>query len=106
MARKRIPPKIASEIAHERMERLFGLSVTAVRNGNDGRAVRYVSLARRIGQKTCTPVPGNVSFCSHCGIPNVAGVNCRTRIGDGRVKITCLRCGNVMRMPYIREQRK
>ncbi len=106
MARKRVPPKIASGIARERMEKLFRLSVTAVRNGNNERAVRYVTLARRIGQKTRTPVPEEFSFCKNCGIPAVVGINCRTRIGDGRVKVTCLRCGSVMRMPYIREQRK
>lgn len=106
MAKKRISSKKAGDIASERMSILFDLSRVAVKNGKDDRARRYVHIARRIGQKTNTPVPKENGFCKNCGLPMVHGVNCRTRIGDGRLKITCLGCGNVKRMPYIREQRE
>ena len=106
MAKKRISSKKAGDIASERMSTLFDLSYDAVRDGRDDRARRYVHIARRIGQKTNTPVPKERGFCKNCGLPMVYGVNCRARIGDGRLKITCLECGNVKRMPYIREQRE
>ena len=106
MARKRISSKVASEIANDRMSKLFELSNEAVRNGDNDRARRYVSIARRIGQKTRTPIPDDARFCKDCGIPMEVGVNCRIRIGDGRVKITCLECGSIRRMPYTREQRE
>lgn len=106
MARKRISSKAASDIANDRMSRLLDLSIRAVRNGDEERARRYASIAKRIGQKTRTPMPKDVDICKGCGIPMDVGVNCRVRIGDGRVRITCLGCGSIRRMPYTREQRE
>ncbi len=102
MARRRISSKIASEIASDRMSKLFELSKDAAKNGDDERAIRYVSVARRIGQKTRTPIPDDVRFCKGCGMP----LSIEVRIGDGRVKITCLKCDTIKRMPYTREQRE
>lgn len=106
MARRRISSKIASEIASDRMSKLFELSKDAAKNGDDKRAIRYVSIARCIGQKTRTPIPDDVRFCKGCGMPLSIEADCRVRIGDGRVKITCLKCGTIKRMPYTREQRE
>ncbi len=106
MTRKRISSKNAGAIAEGRMTKLFSLSRAAVKDGRDDRAKRYVHIARRIGQKTNTPVPKGEAFCKGCGLPMVQGVNCRTRIGEGRLKVTCLGCGTVKRMPYIKEQRE
>jgi len=103
MARKRISSRKAGDIASKRMSILFSLSEDAVRDGNEDRARRYVHIAKRIGQKTNTPITER--YCKGCGLPMIQGINCRTRIGDGRVKVTCLSCGKVRRMPYIREQR-
>ena len=106
MSRRRISHRSAGSIADERMTKLFAMSRTAVRNGNEDRAKRYVFLARRIGQKTNRPIPEGDEFCKDCGLPMIHGVNCRARVGDGRLKVTCLNCGWVKRMPYTKEQRK
>ena len=106
MARKRISSKAAGDIASKRISALFRLSRESVTDGNDERAKRYVSLARRIGQRTRTPMPDDERYCKSCGLPLIAGRNCRVRIGGGRVRMTCLICGNTRRMPYIKEQIK
>ena len=106
MTRKRISSKTAGAIAEERISKLFSLSHAAIRAGRDDRAQRYVHIARRIGQKTNTPIPKEYTFCKGCGTPMVYGINCRTRVGDGRLRTTCLVCGTVRRMPYIKEQRE
>lgn len=106
MSKKRISSHAAGDIAKERMSKLLDLSVSAVKNGDDERAKRYVSIARRIGQKTRVPMPEGTKICKKCDLPLIPGQNCRTRIGDGKVKITCSSCGEIKRMPYIREQRE
>lgn len=105
MSRKRISSRAAGDIASKRISILFDLSYRSARVGDNDRARRYVSLARRIGQKTRTSMPDSEMFCKECNLPLIAGENCRVRIGGGRVRITCLGCGNIRRLPYIREQK-
>ena len=102
MSRKRISSRDASSIAARRMSVLFGLSRKALEEGNRDRAKRYVMLARRIGQRTRTPVPKEHRFCKKCNMPLDVGRNCRVRVMKGTVKITCLECGDIRRMPYNR----
>ena len=106
MSRKRISSRAASDIAEKRMSVLLGLSEEAADGGRPDRARRYVDLARRIGRRTNTPVPRDFMFCEKCDIPLTPGRNCRVRVMDGRVKVTCLECGCIRRMPYTREQRR
>lgn len=106
MSKKRISSRAAGDIAAKRISVLTELSRRSVREGNCDRARRYVSLARRIGQKTRTSMPDSEMYCKKCNTPLIAGENCRVRIGDGRVKITCLGCGNIRRLPYTREQKQ
>ena len=88
---RRYHSKKSKDIADERMVRLFELSGDAVRNGNTDRARRYVSLAERIGQKTRTPADRR-RICKKCNVPLIQGFNCRTRVENGKVRVTCLEC--------------
>ncbi len=102
MSRKRISSRGASDIAARRMSLLFGLSRKALREGRPERARRYVTLARRISQRTNTPLPRDETYCKRCNMPLDVGRNCRVRVMNGNVKITCLECGDIRRMPYNR----
>lgn len=102
MSRKRISSRGASDIAVRRMSLLFGLSRKALADGNPDRARRYVTLARRISQRTNTPIPKDETYCKRCNLPLDVGRNCRVRVMKGNVKITCLECGDIRRMPYNR----
>ena len=102
MSRKRISSRGASDIAVRRISLLFGLSRKALADGNPDRARRYVTLARRISQRTNTPIPRDETYCKRCNLPLDAGRNCRVRVMKGNVKITCLECGDIRRMPYNR----
>ena len=102
MSRKRISSREVSDIAARRMSILFELSRKAAADGNSDRAKRYIILARRISQRTRTPVPGDAMYCKRCNMPLDVGKNCRVRVSDGNVRITCLECGDIRRMPYTR----
>ena len=102
MSRKRISSREASNIAKNRMSALYRLSVKAADDGNNDRAKRYISMARRISQKTNTPMPKENMFCKRCNMPLSPGRNCRVRVMDGKVRITCLECEDIRRIPYDR----
>lgn len=104
MAKKRVTKKAASRIAEERMLTLADISKNAVRDGMNERAVRYVFLARKISQKTRTPMPEGFRFCKKCNTPLIPGRNCRVRLSCGRIVTTCERCNSVKRMPYSLER--
>ena len=104
MAKKRVTKKAASRIAEERMSTLADMSKVAARNGMDERAVRYVFIARKISQKTRTPMPEGFRFCKKCNTPFIPGRNCRVRLSGGRIVTTCERCNSVKRMPYSVER--
>ena len=106
MSRKRISSRGASDIATRRMSLLFGLSRKALREGKPERARRYVTLARHISQRTNTPLPREETYCKKCNMPLDVGRNCRVRVKDGVIRITCLECGDVRRMPYTKESRE
>jgi len=97
---------MVNDIATQRMITLTHLSKKAVKDCQADRARRYVILIRRISQRTRTPIPKDLVFCKGCDVPMVPGVNCRTRIGDHKVRTTCLECERIRRVPYIREQRE
>ncbi len=105
MAKRRISKQKMREIAEQRMESLMEMAYREAAEGRRERARRYVDLARRIGMRTRTPVPKTVRQCRRCLSPMVPGMNCRVRIGQGRVAVHCLDCGAVRRTPYIKEKR-
>lgn len=106
MSKRRVAPKTVSEIGRNRITRLMDLSEDAVRKNNPDRARRYVWLARRIGMKTRIGVPKERIYCKKCLIPLIPGVDCRVRLSDHKVVVTCGMCGTIRRTPYLREQRR
>jgi len=96
------------EIARERIEKLFDLAEEHFRE-NPLLSDRYVELARKIGMKCQVRMPARLKmrFCRRCGSFLIAGVNSKFRVrsdGDGRVVVTCLRCGTIKRYPMSREK--
>ena len=95
----------ASKIAEERIGILTGLSVKALRTGKKDRAIRYVDISLRICRKTKVKMPEDFPFCKECLVPLVPGYNERVRVCREKVICTCGNCGNIKRIPYIREKR-
>lgn len=106
MSKKRVSNRTASEIAERRISILLEISGKAAEEGRPDRAKRYVALAKLIGQRTKVRMPDGAMFCDRCDMPLKAGRNCRVRVTSGRIRRTCLECGDVRRMPYTREQRR
>ena len=106
MSKRRISNDKVASIAAERVSVLTALSVEALKDGNDDRARRYVSLALRICQKSRVRMPEDFRYCKDCHIPSVPGISSRVRVTRGRVIRTCSKCGYVKRIPYLREKRK
>lgn len=104
MSRRRVPQRVLTEIGEERIARLLGLAEEAVRQGRPDRARRYVEIAGRVSAKTQVPMPRGYRICRGCGVPLMPGINCRVRLGSHRVCVTCGMCGEVRRVPYLKEQ--
>ncbi|MGB9881690.1 MAG: ribonuclease P protein component 4 [Methanomassiliicoccales archaeon] len=105
-AKKRIDNKEAHRIAKRRIEYLLALAQSEALRNNFSRGKRYVELARRIGLRTNTPMPkGDLMYCRECLYPLIPGKNCRVRLRAGRVVIHCYSCGNIRRIPYLKEKR-
>lgn len=94
-------------IAAERIEKLFALAEQEALQGNFPRADRYVELARRIGMRYNVRLPSAFKrrVCKGCRSFLLPPKTARVRIGGSRVVTTCLKCGTVMRFPYLREQK-
>jgi ribonuclease P protein subunit RPR2 len=70
------------------------------------RSHRYVEIARNISMRTRTRIPSFLKrrFCSKCHHFLMYGENCRIRTKNTKVVITCLDCGSIMRIPFVREK--
>ena len=102
---KHISKTALRSLGEERVLTLASLSQEAVRDGRDDRARRYVDLALRICGKARVKMPDGFRYCKKCLIPLVPGVNCSVRLTGHKIVSSC-GCGNVWRMPYLKEQRK
>ncbi len=102
---KHIPRKDLRKLGDGRVSILVQLSKEAVREGKDERARRYVSLARAICGKAQTEMPRDFRYCKKCLLPLVPGVNCRVRLTGSKIVSECV-CGEVWRMPYLKEKRE
>lgn len=93
------------KLARKSMKELFELAekewVT-----HPERSHRYVEIARNISMRTRTRIPRHFKrrFCNRCH-RFLYGSNCRVRTKNKKVVITCLECGNVMRIPFVREKK-
>ncbi|MBO5654199.1 MAG: ribonuclease P protein component 4 [Candidatus Methanomethylophilaceae archaeon] len=94
-----------SKIAEERIGILTELAVVALRSGKKDRAARYVDISLRICRKTKVKMPKDFPFCKECLMPLIPGYNERVRVCREKVICTCDNCGNIKRIPYIREKR-
>ncbi|MEM1538890.1 MAG: ribonuclease P [Candidatus Bathyarchaeia archaeon] len=96
-------------IAMRRIVTLFLLARETYRE-DPNLAQRYVNIARRIAMaaKVRLPIEYRRQICRHCKSFLLPGVNCRVRIKQRRephVTITCLKCGNHMRVPLRRKNK-
>lgn len=93
----------AQKIAVERIKKLFELA----KKEKNGRAKRYVELARRIAEKTRTRLPHDIkrSFCRKCNsLFNAKNRRVRISKKEKKVVYTCLCCGHIQRYPFVREK--
>lgn len=93
-------------LAKEHMKVLFELAEKEFCKHPE-RSHRYVEIARNISMRTRTRIPWYLRrrFCSGCHHYLVYGKNCRVRTKNMKVVITCLDCGSVMRIPFVREKK-
>lgn len=105
MSKKRILKHSISDIASNRMSVLFKLSEKAIKDNRLERAERYVDIIRHISRRTRTLFSNKTVFCKRCNTLFTVGRNFRVRVMNGRIKITCLKCGEIKRIPYLKEQK-
>jgi len=106
MSKRRISKNAVIGIGEERISILTELSKDALAGGRDDLAKRYVSLAGKIGKKTKVKMPAGFRYCKGCMLPLVPGINCTVRLTGGKMVTKCQRCGELKRMPYMKEKRK
>jgi len=89
------------ELALERVRRLFVLAQQATPE-DPKLAERYVRLSRRIAMRYQVSLPRDIRrrVCRGCDGLLLPGRSARVRMTNGRVSVTCLRCGAVKRYPY------
>jgi len=88
-------------VAAERIRRLFELAEEAFEKHPEF-ADRYVKLAWRIITRYNVRPPRDLKrkFCRKCLSFWKPSVSCRVRLQSGCVVVTCLRCGQITRLPY------
>ncbi len=93
-----ITKKQQKEVALERIKILFK-EADNVFNEDKKLANRYVELARKIGMKTKTRIPGvyKRKFCKHCYSYLKPGKNLRVRTKNKKLIYYCLSCKKYMR---------
>ncbi|OGS52423.1 MAG: hypothetical protein A3K75_05615 [Euryarchaeota archaeon RBG_13_61_15] len=99
MARRHVSKRDAKDLAAERVDRLFDLAEASAAAGNDVRAKRYVALALRMSERHKVRAVHKRRYCPECLAFFVPPRNVRVRTGKGRVSMTCLGCGHVIRYP-------
>lgn len=87
-------------IARERIEILMAKAQEVFPESRE-KANRYSALAKKIAMRYTLWFPRRWKrrVCKKCYSFLVPGVTCRTRVNKGRVIITCLECGHIVRLP-------
>jgi ribonuclease P protein subunit RPR2 len=100
-------PKWMLKIAEERIDILFKRADEEF-NRHPERSHRYVEMARNIAKKYNLKMPATWSkrFCRSCQHFLKPGLNCQIRLSNSSVVIKCLECGNINKIPYIKEKKE
>ncbi|RBQ22840.1 Ribonuclease P protein component 4 [Candidatus Methanobinarius endosymbioticus] len=100
-------PKWMIDIANERMNILFSMAKKEF-SVNPDRSHRYVSLARKISKKYNTKIPTKWrrSYCKKCYKFLDPSKNSSIRLKQGKIHIKCNQCNEIMKIPYINEQKE
>lgn len=104
MGRRHVGKRDAKDIARERIEALFSLAGKEASEGRQERAKRYVTLALRLGERHKVRAGHKRTYCPECFAYFLPARNLRVRTNRGKVTMTCLECGHVVRYP-IRKPR-
>lgn len=106
MLRRGRRPKWMIEIAKERMDILFTLAEKEFIQ-YPHRAHRYVTLARNISKRYNTKIPHKWDrrFCKRCYKFLKPGNNSSVRLVNEEVRIKCIECDNIIRIPYKKEKK-
>jgi len=99
MARRHVSKRSAKDIAEERVDVLFDEAAAEARKGDDARARRYVGLALRMSERHKVRATHKRTYCPECHTYFVPPRNVRVRTRSGKVAMTCLSCGHVIRFP-------
>ncbi len=97
------------EIAKERIQILFAQAENMA-STDPGLSDRYVEIARDISTRINVPIPRELKrrFCRNCGAYLVYGANARQRVNSEKqyVILTCLKCNQKKRIPYVKEKKE
>jgi ribonuclease P protein subunit RPR2 len=95
-------------IAAERVEILFREAEKVFKEDKE-LARRYIELARRIAMKVNYRLPKKFKrrFCRKCSNFLIPGRNAVVRLNSREkyVSTLCLECGNIKRLPYVKEKK-
>ena len=103
--------KKIKELALERIDILMNLAEEEFNKGNYDRMKRYIELSRKIAMKVRLPFPKKWKrrICKSCNTILIFGKNAKVRTKSDKncphVAIKCLNCGNVVKIPMIREKK-
>ncbi|MBD3310248.1 hypothetical protein GF351_03440 [Candidatus Woesearchaeota archaeon] len=94
------------EIARQRIRELFD-QAKKMFSTDPKLSDRYVRLAKKLSMKYKVRIPQELRrrMCKHCLAYLVPDKTSQTRTKEGKVVIHCLRCGGIMRVPYLRERK-
>ena len=94
-------------IAEERINILFNRAEEEFTKHPE-RSDRYVEMARNIAKKYNMKMPAKWGkrFCRNCHHFLKPGLNCQIRLSNSSVVIKCLECGNINKIPYIKEKKE
>jgi len=94
-------------VAKGRINILFRMAAERAVAGELDYSRRYVELALRLGTRYNIRIPTDFygQYCRKCRSYLLPGRTSRVRFTRGKLTITCLSCGNLIRHPYRREQK-
>ncbi len=95
------------KIAEERVNILFHRAQEEL-SQNPERSHRHVQMARDIAQKYNLKIQPtwNRRHCKNCHKFLQPGVNSQIRLKNSTIEIKCLECGQIRRIPYIKEKKE